>query len=80
MGCDIWHDLLSAKSEAVKNRDTVSEDSVMDLIVLSMKSFVFYLSTLTVSPERETCILIFSGEVYLPSSKLFSLSCRKEKV
>lgn len=50
----MWHDLLSAKSEAVEDRDTVSEDSVMDLIVLSMKSLMFYLSTLTVSREIYT--------------------------
>lgn len=54
MDGDMWHDLLSAKSEAVKDRDTVSEDSVMDLIVLSMKSLMFYLSTLTVSREIYT--------------------------
>lgn len=54
MDGDMWHDLLSAKSEAVEDRDTVSEDSVMDLIVLSMKSLMFYLSTLTVSREIYT--------------------------
>ena len=54
MDGDMWHDLLSAKSEAVKDRDTVSEDSAMDLIVLSMKSLMFYLSTLTVSREIYT--------------------------